>query len=95
MIKNCQFDFPSPYWDDVSDVAKDLIKSLLVRDPAERLNADQLMAHPWIIGEGTPRKSLPNVTQQIKEYNTRRKFKRATYLVMAANRFSNILKLKE
>lgn len=75
MIKNCQFDFPSPYWDDVSDVAKDLIKSLLVRDPAARLNAEQLLSHPWVIGEGTPRKQLPNVTQQIKEYNTRRKFK--------------------
>lgn len=56
MIKNCEFDFPSPYWDDVSDVAKDLIKSLLVRDPQARLNADQLLAHPWVIGEGTPRK---------------------------------------
>ena len=75
MIKNCQFDFPSPYWDDVSDVAKDLIRSLLVRDPQQRLNAEQLLAHPWVIGEGTPRKQLPNVTQQIKEYNTRRKFK--------------------
>jgi len=56
MIKNCQFDFPSPYWDDVSDVAKDLIKSLLVRDPSKRLNAEQLLAHPWVIGDGTPRK---------------------------------------
>ena len=56
MIKECQFDFPSPYWDDVSDVAKDLIKSLLVRDPSKRLNAEQLLAHPWVIGEGTPRK---------------------------------------
>jgi calcium/calmodulin-dependent protein kinase-4 len=95
MIKNCQFDFPSPYWDDVSDVAKDLIRSLLVRDPQKRLDAEQLLSHPWVIGEGTPRKQLPNVTQQIKEYNTRRKFKRATYLVMAANRFSNILKLNK
>ncbi|CDW88495.1 protein kinase domain containing protein [Stylonychia lemnae] len=120
-IKNVQFDFPSPYWDDVSEVAKDLIKSLLVKEPSLRLNAEQLLSHPWIIGDGTPRKQLPNVTQQIKEFNTRRRFKvsdhfiqptifqikiqtngfksqfqlqRATYLVMAANRFSNILKLK-
>jgi len=34
MIKNCTYDFPSPYWDDISDVAKDLIKSLLVREPS-------------------------------------------------------------
>jgi serine/threonine protein kinase len=75
MIKNCTYDFPSPYWDDISDVAKDLIKSLLIRDPHKRLNAEQLLSHPWIVGEGTPRKELPNVTQQMKEFNARRKFK--------------------
>ena len=40
MIKKCEYEFPSPYWDDISDLAKDLIKSLLVPDPASRLNAD-------------------------------------------------------
>lgn len=29
MIKAGQFDFPSPYWDDISDIVKDLIKSIL------------------------------------------------------------------
>jgi hypothetical protein len=43
MIKGCEFDFPSPYWDDISDMAKDLIKSLLVKEPAKRLNAEQLL----------------------------------------------------
>jgi calcium/calmodulin-dependent protein kinase I len=33
MIKKGEFDFPSPYWDDVSDQAKELIKSLLLIDP--------------------------------------------------------------
>ncbi len=40
MIKACEFDFPSPYWDEVSDMAKDLIKSLLVKNPKDRLNAE-------------------------------------------------------
>jgi serine/threonine protein kinase len=75
MIKNCEFDFPSPYWDDVSDMAKDLIKSLLVKDPKKRLDAEQLLEHPWVRGISTPRVSLPNVTQQIKEFNARRKLK--------------------
>lgn len=39
MIKNGEYDFPSPYWDDISDMAKDLIRSLLVVDPSKRLNA--------------------------------------------------------
>lgn len=62
MIKKCEYEFPSPYWDDISDSAKDLIKSLLVPDPSKRLNADAILAHPWVTGTATPRVDLPNVT---------------------------------
>jgi serine/threonine protein kinase len=40
MIKKCEYDFPSPYFDDISDLAKDLIRKLLVADPKDRLNVD-------------------------------------------------------
>ena len=40
MIKACQYDFPSPFWDDVSEDAKGLIRSILVADPKQRLTAD-------------------------------------------------------
>lgn len=95
MIKNVQFDFPSPYWDEVSDVAKDLIRSLLVKDPKKRLNAEQLLEHPWVRGISTPRVQLSSVPQQIREYNARRKLKRAAYSIMAAKRFLNILNLNK
>jgi calcium/calmodulin-dependent protein kinase I len=39
-ITNCTYEFPSPYFDKVSDKAKDLITKILVADPKERLNAD-------------------------------------------------------
>eukprot|EP00347_Sterkiella_histriomuscorum_P012353 403368920 len=94
IIKRCEIDFPSPFFDDISDMAKDLIRSLLVKDPQNRLTAEQILDHPWMVGKDTPRTELPLVTQYMKEFNTRRKFKRTTYLVMAAVRFQNILKLK-
>jgi calcium/calmodulin-dependent protein kinase I len=75
MIKKCEYEFPSPYWDDISDSAKDLIRSLLVADPKARPTADMILAHPWIVGTSTPRVELPNVTQKIKEYNARRRLK--------------------
>ena len=34
-------------WDDVSDLAKDFIRHLLVKDPKERLTAQQAIEHPW------------------------------------------------
>lgn len=75
MIKKGEFEFPSPYWDDVSDMAKELIKSLLVVDPSKRLTGEEIAAHPWIKGEDTPRKELPNFTAQIRAFNAKRKFK--------------------
>lgn len=40
MITGGKFDFPSPYWDEVSDSAKDLIKKLLCVDPKARWNGE-------------------------------------------------------
>lgn len=36
-IKRARFDFPSPYWDDVSNWAKDLVEGMLTADPQHRL----------------------------------------------------------
>ncbi|VDO98331.1 unnamed protein product [Soboliphyme baturini] len=49
-IKAGQYEFPSPEWDKVSDKAKDLIRGLLRTDPATRLQINQMMDHPWIVG---------------------------------------------
>ena len=36
--------------DDISLEARSLIKALLNRDPRERLNEAEVMAHPWMQG---------------------------------------------
>ena len=33
-ITKCDYEFPSPYWDKISDDAKDLISKILVREPS-------------------------------------------------------------
>ena len=85
-IRTGTFEYPSPYWDDISDLAKDLINKLLVVEPKDRLDGDGIMAHPWIKGEGTPRKELPTVLGQIKMFNAKRKFKKVGSAVAAAIR---------
>ena len=47
-IKACKYEFVSPFWDNISDSAKDLIQKLLVVDPAKRYSAEQVLEHPWI-----------------------------------------------
>lgn len=75
MIKTCNYDFPSPFWDDVSETAKNLIRSILVVDPAKRLTAEQILAHPWVYGEDTPVAVLDSVKENMRQYNIKRKFK--------------------
>lgn len=47
-IRGGRFNYPSPYWDPVSDLALDLIDSMLVVDPARRFTVDQCLEHPWM-----------------------------------------------
>lgn len=47
------------------------------------------MSHPWITGDDTPRTELPKVQEKIKKYNATRKLRKATYSIIAANRFKN------
>jgi len=85
MIKKGSYEFPSPQWDDISSYAKDLITNLLQVDPKKRFNADQILKHPWIVGDVTPRKSLPIVATKIKEFNSKRRWKRAQMALRIVN----------
>jgi serine/threonine-protein kinase Chk2 len=42
-----RFDYPSPYWDPVSDLALDLIDGMLTVDVNKRLTIDDCLNHPW------------------------------------------------
>ncbi|XP_010833913.1 PREDICTED: serine/threonine-protein kinase DCLK1 isoform X2 [Bison bison bison] len=49
-----QVDFPSPYWDNVSDSAKELITMMLLVDVDQRFSAVQVLEHPWVNDDGLP-----------------------------------------
>mmetsp|Transcript_39907 Transcript_39907/g.78153 ORF Transcript_39907/g.78153 Transcript_39907/m.78153 type:complete len:564 (+) Transcript_39907:113-1804(+) len=51
-IKKGRYTFPSPFWDDISDGAKDYIGKSLTVDPAKRPTALQCMDHHWIKNVG-------------------------------------------
>ena len=75
MIKTCNYEFPSPFWDDVSETAKDLIRAILVVDPSKRLTAEEILSHPWIYGDKNSVVVLENVKENMRQYNIKRKFK--------------------
>jgi len=51
-IKEGRLVFPDQHWAVISEEAKDLIQGLLVKDSEARLDANQVLSHPWILDEG-------------------------------------------
>ncbi|KAG7457849.1 hypothetical protein MATL_G00231490 [Megalops atlanticus] len=52
LIQQGEYEFLTPYWDNVSDGAKGLVRELLLVDPAARLTARQALSHPWVQNRG-------------------------------------------
>ncbi|OWK02751.1 CAMK1, partial [Cervus elaphus hippelaphus] len=50
-ILKAEYEFDSPYWDDISDSAKDFIRHLMEKDPEKRFTCEQALQHPWIAGD--------------------------------------------
>ncbi|CRK13215.1 hypothetical protein BN1708_002571 [Verticillium longisporum] len=68
-----QFTFLSPWWDDISKSAQDLISHLLAVDPEKRFTITEFLAHPWIRGSGpTPRDERPPSVEPLRAFDPSR-----------------------
>lgn len=84
-ILNCDYEFTSPWWDDVSQNGKDFIASLLQSDPKKRPTATKALKHRWVEGKAAPSMPIPNdALAKLKEFNSSRKLKVATRALQAA-----------
>ncbi|XP_014457970.2 serine/threonine-protein kinase DCLK3 [Alligator mississippiensis] len=70
IIQLGHYEFLSPYWDNISGAAKDLISRLLVVDPQKRYTAQQVLQHPWIrtAGKTNSRNLQREVTINIERH---------------------------
>lgn len=91
-IKAGQYDFPSPYWDCVSDQAKDFIGKLLVVEPNDRYTADDILKHPWITLGDVPDQPLTHFSDEMKRFNARRRLRRG---IMAAKAITGMARAFE
>mmetsp|Transcript_9982 Transcript_9982/g.19589 ORF Transcript_9982/g.19589 Transcript_9982/m.19589 type:complete len:351 (+) Transcript_9982:289-1341(+) len=90
LIKKAKYKFDPEFWSDVSDSAKDLIRGLLVVDPSVRFTVDDVLNHPWIVNGGAEKDITPALSQ-LKQYQTRRRFKKGVLTVVAANRMRKLV----
>ncbi|PSN52694.1 MAP kinase-interacting serine/threonine-protein kinase 1 [Blattella germanica] len=88
-IQDGCYDFPEREWANISEEAKDLIRSLLVKDASRRLSAECVLTHPWM----TPNSTGANLTARtlvtphiIRRNNSARELSAFAESAMAVNR---------
>ena len=89
-ILHARYDFPSPWWDNVSAGAKALVKKLLELDPVKRLTAEQVIADDWV--QNASDIALTGAKTQLKKYNASRKLRKAALGIIAQQRMERALK---
>ncbi|XP_055339576.1 phosphorylase b kinase gamma catalytic chain, skeletal muscle/heart isoform-like [Paramacrobiotus metropolitanus] len=84
LIMEGQYSFSAPEWEDVSEGPKDVIRQLLVVDPAARMTAEQALAHSFFqIG-----------TFVLQTISPRRRMRRTMLMVRCAVRIHRQLVVK-
>ncbi|TGZ60349.1 hypothetical protein CRM22_008589 [Opisthorchis felineus] len=67
-IRQAEYEFDSPYWDNISDSAKDFIRHLMEKDPKKRYSCMQALQHPWIASNTALDRDLhPFVSEQLRK----------------------------
>ncbi|XP_011707751.1 PREDICTED: calcium/calmodulin-dependent protein kinase type 1 isoform X2 [Wasmannia auropunctata] len=73
-----EFEFDSPYWDDISASAKDFIEKLMCVNVEQRYTCKQALAHPWISGNAASNKNIHGtVSEQLKKNFAKSRWKQA------------------
>nr|XP_020029058.1 caM kinase-like vesicle-associated protein isoform X5 [Castor canadensis] len=72
------YEFDSPYWDDISQAAKDLVTRLMEVEQDQRITAEEAISHEWISGNAASDKNIKDgVCAQIEKNFARAKWKKA------------------
>nr|XP_028568462.1 caM kinase-like vesicle-associated protein isoform X1 [Podarcis muralis] len=72
------YDFDSPYWDDISLAAKKLVSQLMEVDQDQRITAQEALGHIWISGNIASEKNLKEgVCAQIEKNFAKAKWRKA------------------
>lgn len=73
-----EFEFDSPYWDEISDSAKDFIRNLMCVNVEKRFTCRQALGHPWISGNAASNKNIHGtVSEQLKKNFAKSRWKQA------------------
>ncbi|XP_029994950.1 caM kinase-like vesicle-associated, like isoform X2 [Sphaeramia orbicularis] len=84
------FEFDSPYWDDISPAAKELVCRLMEVDQMLRITAQDALWHEWIAGNGASEKNLKDgVCAQFEKNFAKAKWRKAIRVTTFMQRLKN------
>ncbi|XP_061102539.1 serine/threonine-protein kinase DCLK2-like isoform X4 [Conger conger] len=64
-----RLDFPSPYWDNITDSAKELIGQMLQVNVEARYSAEEVLSHPWVTDDAVMENNMKmEVTGKLKKH---------------------------
>mmetsp|Transcript_1999 Transcript_1999/g.2312 ORF Transcript_1999/g.2312 Transcript_1999/m.2312 type:complete len:356 (-) Transcript_1999:233-1300(-) len=87
-----KYKFRAADWAEISDDAKDFIRGLLKKNPEDRMNADDVLSHPWISNlASVPDTPLTKQQQELREFIAKERIKKALTAVLAITKLRNNL----
>eukprot|EP00794_Sanderia_malayensis_P006097 gene6097-6801_t len=90
-ILRCDYEFESPYWDDISNGAQNFIKKLMDKEPDRRLTGEEALKDPWVCGEQALDIDIHvSFGEQIRKNFIKRKWKQAFNATTAIRRMKNL-----
>lgn len=87
-----EFEFDSPYWDDISSEAKEFIRQLMCVDVDRRLSCESALQHAWITGAKSEKNIHASVSEQLKKNFAKSRWRQA-YHAIAVSRQMKLLAL--
>ena len=89
LTKKGAFEFDPEFWDEISAGAKDMIRALIVTDPAKRASADYILSHPWMNKDrqSLRRMSLAKTQVELKKWLARKRLRKAIHSIIFVNTF--------
>ncbi|XP_074551810.1 peripheral plasma membrane protein CASK isoform X16 [Halichoeres trimaculatus] len=78
-------------WSQISESAKDLVRRMLMLDPAERITVYEALNHPWLKERDryAYKIHLPETVEQLRKFNSRRKLKGAVLAAVSSHKFNS------
>ena len=67
-VRAADVDLETETWAAVSPQARELVRSLLQRDPTKRCTAAELVSHPWVQGRNVSSRPLPQTHERLSAY---------------------------